>query len=379
MAIDFKRKKKKKVVGSSDEKKKTVRSAEVAPPLKKKKAVAAAPTKEKRSKKGGLLARLQEEAVKTQKQKEDRESRSYSKIDWFKPEKGKNTVRILPHWSEPEDKFFFVKKSVHYIPTAKNDGSGIFNSPVLCQQEHFNKPCLICKAVEKANSLAKKAKKKDQETLKTIAGDLRPTTRYLYNIINYNGDDPEVQVWAAPMTVHEDIMNYVEDLDCDFWDLEEGRDWRLRKTVDPKRGRYGVKYAVQPAMNDSAVPEKIRESIEELENLDNVWAEAGVEEMKESIKLIRWPKLSKTEEDLPAKKSAKFADDDEEYEEDEVDEADADEEEDEEVEEEDDEEDTEEEDDEDEDDAEEEDEDDDISVDAEDDDLEAELAELGVQ
>ena len=355
MAIDFTRKKKKKV-------------GKKAPPTKaagKPKPVVKGAVKPKagEKKKGGLLAKLRKEAVVMAKNKEERESRSFSRISFFKPEKGKNQIRILPHWSKPDDEFFFVKKVVHYIPTARNDGAGIFNAPALCLQEHGGKPCLICKVIEKANTLGKSAKKKEQEILKNIAGDLRASIRYLYNVINYNGEEPSVEVWSCPMTVHEDIMNYVQDLDSDFWDLEEGRDWRVRKSVDPRKGKFGIKYAVTPAMNDSSVPDALRESLADLTNLDEVWTENGLEEMKESIKLIKFPSVGT----ISTKAEAEDEDEDDEYEEDEE------EAEDEELEEE-----TEEDDEEEEDGEEEEEEDDEDDVSVESDDLESELAELGV-
>ena len=157
--VDFTRSKKTKKVTKTPANKMASKKEEISKKSSTKKVVT---TKAKG--KGGLLEKLRKEAVKTQKEKESREANRFNRVDFFKPEKGKNSIRILPHWKSPEDEFFFVKKVVHYIPALKQDKSGVIKIPALCQKEHFGKPCLICKVADKAQTLTKSAGKKDQET-----------------------------------------------------------------------------------------------------------------------------------------------------------------------------------------------------------------------
>ena len=267
------------------------------------------PTSAKSGGRSSLLDRLKKKAVETQRRKEEREESKFSRVNFFKPQRGKSTLRILPHWADPDDSFFFVPKAVHYLPMKKNDGSGVFNAPMKCQAIDFDNPeaetdiskCPACMMRKRALRAYDKADGKKQKiVLKRIADDLRVTERYLYNVIDYDDDSPAIKVWATPRSVHEVVMGYVPDLDSEFWDLKNGRDWRLTKKVDPKRGAFGVSYTILPGINETAVARDLRESMkEDMADLDAVWEENGLEEMKKSLKLIKLPgsKAADEEED----------------------------------------------------------------------------------
>lgn len=252
------------------------------------------------AKKGSFEAKLAAKAKKLEKRKEEREASSGGFATMFKPRVGDQFIRVLPHWEKPnselgEDEFFFVEKAIHYIPKVLDSGTTI-NIPVPCQKEQLGEEsCLMCDAVAYLKRKASKAKdlkkEKAAKALSTKAGKIRKQTKSLYNILDYGkkGEiEANVAVWACPETVHEDIMEWAGDLG-DFSDLDEGRDWRLKKKVDKKRGPIGTSYKVIPNMKDTKVPVKLRELLEGddgMRNLNNVWTEDPTEDMEKALTIL---------------------------------------------------------------------------------------------
>jgi hypothetical protein len=218
---------------------------------------------------------LKKKATEIEKRKEERES-SFSDVNWFQPREGDQFIRITPHWEQPDDEFFFVEKIIHYIPI-KTDEGRVVNVPVRCLEE-FEEECPICQAIEKL----KAADKKD-ETAKRI----KRQRKALYNIIDYGTKEsgPEAKVWACPETVHEDIMGWLGDLG-EFWGIKKGRDWRLKKILDKKRGPIGTKYKVYPGMKDTAIPAKCAAELENVTDLDEVWSDNCRGMMEDALAML---------------------------------------------------------------------------------------------
>ncbi len=227
---------------------------------------------EKTKKKGSMLDRLKNEA----KRVNDVEASRGDFTRMFKPEKGDNLIRILPHWDVKKrsngDELFFARRLVHYLPETGRDG-GQYNAPLRCLKDDQDEACPACQVYAR---LKKSQNKK--------ANDFRPTERYLYNIIDYGAKggetaEPQVVVYAAPFSIHKEVMNWVEELGTEFWDLEAGRDWKLKKLVDASKGaRNGTSYKLMPKLQDSAVPKKLRELLDKMADLDAMWA--GYDEAK---------------------------------------------------------------------------------------------------
>ena len=173
-----------------------------------------------------LLDRMKEKAAEAEKRKEDR--KNFESTNWFKPTEGDNRLRILPHRDDPEENLPFEERKIHYVPRKRQDGTP-FNGPLRCLSDD-GKECPICDAWVAEKAANPKSK---------LASDLRPARRVLMNIINYGvkGErtEPVIQVWSCPESVHEEVLGWLGDLN-EFWDLDSGRNWRLRKTVDKKRG-----------------------------------------------------------------------------------------------------------------------------------------------
>lgn len=245
-----------------------------------------------------LLAKLKGEAKRFTEEQEEKSSGKYEKVDWFQASIGDNTIRILPHWSEPEDKFFFVQKTIHFLPKKLNSGK-IVSVPVPCM-EMQDKTCIACEAYTEL---------KAQDS--SDADTFRPVKRFLYNVIDYgivNGvrkGSPAVKVYAAPVSVHTDVMIYVEELDEAFWSVDNGRDWKIKKTVDASKGvKFGTSYKTYPSMKASSVPEKCVDLLKDMVDLDGVWNEEPEQIMREVAEKAG---VSKTK----AKAKAKAKDEDE--------------------------------------------------------------------
>jgi len=213
-----------------------------------------------------LMKELLQEAGRMKQQEEERGS--FDKIDWFKPEWGDNLVRVLPHPKNPKKGWFFKEVHLHFIPFQKKDGT-MTAMPARCLTD-FEEDCPLCIAH------AKVAKK---DAIK--ANQLRRTTRFLYNIVNYK--DKKVQPFAAPYTVHKLIMDWLVDVG-QFWDIDEGRDVVVVKSKKAgKPAGLNVEYNVRPAMKTSAVPEKLRPLFENAKDFEELYTSNEKERMEEFL------------------------------------------------------------------------------------------------
>ena len=245
-----------------------------------------------------LLDRMREKAKEAEKRKEER--KNFESVNWFRVAEGDNRFRILP--SKKEDELPFQERTTHFVPRKKRDG-GTYNGHVRCLED-LEKECPICEAWR----VEKKANPKGK-----LAENLRPSKRALLNILSYGTKtdkiDPAIFVWACPLGVHEDILGWVGDLG-EFWDIDAGRNWRVRKTVDKKRGaRMGTEYKVYPDMKDSAIPEKFKPLLEEAADLSQIWPEDEAEVYVFAIKALGVGEAEEAEDEeedyVPPKKSKK--------------------------------------------------------------------------
>lgn len=263
------------------------------------------------AKKGSFEARLAAKAKKIEKKKEERASSGGGFAQMFKPRAGENYIRFLPHWSKTNDEldeneFFFVEKVIHYIPKVLESGSTI-NIPVPCLATG-EESCPMCDAVTQLRAKVSRLKdaKKDQaaKSNETKFRKIRKQTKALYNILDYGvkGEiDPNICVWACPETVHEDIMTWAGDLG-DFSDLDEGRDWRIKKNIDVKRGPIGTTYKVFPNMKDTKVPTKLRDLLDSRYDLNTIWADDPRADMEKALEILG-VELEKTPEPEAKKKT----------------------------------------------------------------------------
>jgi len=228
--------------------------------------------------KTSLLDRLRAEAKKL---KEDAATRgNFEKVDWFYAAAGDNLLRILPH-PKSKDEFFFKEVRLHFMPFKKNNGSMV-QVPVRCLYD-FDEKCPLCLAFEKV-----------VRTDKEKAQGFRVTTRYLYNVINYT--ERKVQPYAAPKTVHEEVMGWLGEFNSDVSNVDTGRDFKISKKTVSGRTSYSVK----PSMKESAVPEKLRPLLNNCVDFDELYKSNEKAKMMEFLGASgALKKAAKDEEEEP--------------------------------------------------------------------------------
>ena len=135
----------------------------------------------------------------------DREKKDYSTIFW-KPEIGKQVVRILPSHYDPA--FPFKELKFHY---------GIGKYPMVALS-NFGKQDPI---EEFVNEL-KKTSDKDNWSL---AGKLTPKTRIFAPVVVRGQEDKGVRLWGFGITIYKALLALAEDEDVgDYTDVINGWD-----------------------------------------------------------------------------------------------------------------------------------------------------------
>lgn len=220
-----------------------------------------------------LRKKMREEAKILEKERA--EQSKFEKFDMFKPAIGNNIIRILPHWDKPETELFYVKRKIHFISKRGNNGQ-TYNAPIRCKEDD----CKLCKAYNYLK--AKNSKKVD---------DFKWTIRFIYNILDYGIQNkqkiysPCIKVYPAPVTIHGEIMEYFGEEEEDFCNIKKGRDWRLKKKVDPKKSaKYGTSYLIRAHPNVTAIPEKLMDLLSDMVNLDNIYNEDDDEAVMVALK-----------------------------------------------------------------------------------------------
>jgi gp32 DNA binding protein like len=233
------------------------------------------------AKKSSAFKKMMERTRQIRQEAEENSGR-FERVDWFIPQKGDNSIRILPGRKTEED--FFRQVSTHFMPVRKKDGT-MAKIPVRCLRD-FDQDCPICRG------FARMVKSEDAKT-KDDANWLRPSTKFLVNVINYQ--ERKVQPYAMALSVFNSITGWMEELGTPIFDLEQGRDFKVVKKT--KGGR--TEYEVRPSMSDSAVPEKLRPLLEGAMDLEDLYKDNERERMEEYIATLSFGDDEAEEEEAP--------------------------------------------------------------------------------
>lgn len=234
-----------------------------------------------------LMAKMNNEKDRLEKVAENRGGQ-FEKIDWFKPKTGDNMIRLVPNLSDIENSVIIVK--VHFLPMVTKDGKEV-NVPVRCLEDYDDSQ--TCPACKRSKSLYEEGDKDE-------AKKFRAKEQYLYTILDYTGK--KIVPYAMPMGAHETIVSYMADLGESIFDVENGRDWKLVKKVDPAKGRiFGTEYSIRPSMKESAVPEKFKGLIDDQTSLTDIYPEADLAKNKKRM-LELMGVATDDDEDEPAPK-----------------------------------------------------------------------------
>jgi hypothetical protein len=236
-----------------------------------------------------LNAKIGSENKKLKEQADNR-GQQFEKLEYFKPKTGDNMIRLLPNLEEIEKTWVVVK--VHFLPTLTKDGKEV-NVPVRCLADYEEaEKCPACKEYKRLMD----------EGDKEAAKQFRVKEQFLYNVLDYTGK--KVMPYAMPSKAHETIMSFLEDLGGAAFDMEEGRDWKLTKKVDPSKGRiFGTEYQIKPVMKESAVPEKFSADIEAAKPLTEIYPESDLAATKKRMLKLLELDEEEEEEEAPKKKA----------------------------------------------------------------------------
>jgi hypothetical protein len=196
---------------------------------------------------------------------------NFTKVLFWKPNKGKNTIRIMPPSWAPDSPFAgqFWREVHQHWNVAENQ-----NGPVICPAKTPHSAggdCPICKFVEELK--ADKTNVQAQEMVK----DIRAKVAYLVNIVDlndpvytakdvaeatkenpdaevpFNVGDPKIQVYAATTSVFSLILGIIQDNELDITNLKTGNDLFLTKNGEKLTTKYEVSLKVKSSVSD--VPE----------------------------------------------------------------------------------------------------------------------------
>lgn len=150
-----------------------------------------------------------------------KENMGKGKSEYWKPEDGKNVVRVLPAVEGDE---FYKEVYTHY-------NVGADEKSVICGKTE-ERDCPICKEIEKL--------KKGSKTDKELADSMRCKKAYYIQVIT--PDDPDTpKLYPAPQTVFKNILDIILDPDYgDITDIEEGREITIERTGKGLKTKYTV-------------------------------------------------------------------------------------------------------------------------------------------
>jgi hypothetical protein len=251
----------------------------------------------KTAKKGSsLIDKIKAEQARIQEKKDSRGG--FEKVEWFKPQEGDNTIRILPALNADELPWKTVK--LHYIAIKKKDGGIVQGIPVRCLHDLGHDSCPLCDASKELYSGSEKDKERaKQMSVKEVN---------IYNVIDYK--NRKVLPYACGITVHEEIVNYLGEHGEELFDLDTGRNWKIVKKVDPRKPKnLGIKYSVRVDIKDSAVPTKLRPLLEGAVDLNTLYADADMKAINAYLESLGFD--VEDDEPAPAKKASKVVEEDE--------------------------------------------------------------------
>ncbi len=221
---------------------------------------------------------------------------------YWKPKAGKNTIRVMPPWREDVDEIGF-EVGLHY---GIGPDESFFPCPRLSRHK---KKCFLC-------TMEQKLKDSSDDDDKAEAKQLRPTRRFLLNIVDMNDLESGVQVWQAGVRVYKDILSYISDSDFgDITDLEEGYDLTVIKKGEKMKTEYKVRAAKKPTPFPSpsvleTAPDA-EEWLDKLPELDKLLEFASDAEMQAAYEGLDTGTSSEDDEDdRPRRKSQRVEEDD---------------------------------------------------------------------
>lgn len=176
----------------------------------------------------------------------------------WKPDAGDNEVRILP----PTSRYFtdligFIAYEFrnHFIQLPGQD-----TRVKRCLRD-FDEKCPAC-------SFYYESRNNDDPAVAEIAREYKPSTRFVFNIIDISDANSGIQTYECGPSVHNEVLKYAANEKWgDVLDPEEGRNFTITKT--PGTQKEWTSYSVMPGPNPVSVvhhlPEGWKDELDALE------------------------------------------------------------------------------------------------------------------
>jgi len=200
----------------------------------------------------------------------------------WKPQAGKQVVRIVPYKFNQDNPFIELK--FHYNLNGKT-----YLSP-----DSFNRPDPI---VEFANRLKKSGDKEEWK----LSRKFEPKMRTFVPVIVRGEESEGVKFWGFGKQVYEQILSYIADPDYgDVTDLTNGRDIVVEFKTAEETGKQFPETSIRPKPNVSpAVDPNSKDMVEKLKNQTDIldlFPEPSYEDLKVAMDKWLHPEDSVTEE-----------------------------------------------------------------------------------
>lgn len=203
---------------------------------------------------------------------------------FWTPKAGKNKVRIMPCWTSDEDSPHY---GVCWREVTQHWNISDSSPPVICKRRTptLEGDCPVCDLWDELKNY-----KRDPDA-QGLRKKIRPKKTYFLDIVDFSDPeytaedvaawteerpdkdvpfevgDPKLQVYAAPSTVFDPIISFIEVNQLDISDLETGHDVLIKKI--PHKDRMLTRYEVQVLVKSTPAPVKIG-SLDELLDLSEV-------------------------------------------------------------------------------------------------------------
>ena len=199
------------------------------------------------------------------------QSKGKGSSNWWKPQEGDSTIRIVP----TADGDPFKEHWFHY-----NVGN---SSGFMCPKKNFGDNCPVCNFVD---SLWKEANRGDEESRK-LARDMNSKQRFFSPVLVRNEEKQGIRIWGYGKVAYQSLLQLVLNPEYgDITDLEEGTDLHIRYGKPP--GAAFPVTDIMPARKVSKIcPEKTSEECKELlstlPDMDTLFERISTEDVQKKL------------------------------------------------------------------------------------------------
>jgi len=184
----------------------------------------------------------------------------------WKPNPGKQVLRIVPYKFQPDNPFIELK--FHY---------GINNKTYL-SPDSFNRPDPI---VEFSNRMKKTGNKEDWQ----VGRKMEPKMRTYVPVLVRGEEDQGVKFWGFGKNVYQELMGIITDEDYgDITDLVNGRDIVVEFRTAEESGKNFPETTIRPKPNSSpAIDPSKKDILTKQANILDLFQEPTYEELKAAM------------------------------------------------------------------------------------------------